>query len=181
MTGPRGAECQCVRCGSIFTSETSWRLHQRPDSGCLDAAALGLVLVPQYGHDAWQLPGREAGGDRPVRAARKALLATLSTRSRRCDTTSEASPSALDESPDPLDGVRLGDRVRLHREDDVARGTWSRYEGRTGTVVALNLEDQELCVRGQFGEAWFRTHEWRAEALARPYGLAAAASSAYAP
>ncbi len=56
--------------------------------------------------------------------------------------------------------VRIGDPVVMQREAP-ARGTWRRYDGRRGVVVALNRSEGEAQIRVDgAGEGWFRPGEW---------------------
>jgi hypothetical protein len=82
---------------------------------------------------------------------------------------------------------RVGDLVRAER-DAVARpprGSWPKYRGRVGTVVSLNVRDDEIGVswtpsildpKRQSADSWFASYELTIvehPRLARTRGLAA--------
>jgi hypothetical protein len=67
---------------------------------------------------------------------------------------------------------RVGDRVVVERDERVypSRGTWPRFRGREGVVVALNRPDGEIGVSWETGrrpvrdrraDSWFRPWELR--------------------
>jgi len=59
-------------------------------------------------------------------------------------------------TPEPYGlGVRVGDRVRIERDETRwrSRGSWPRYRGRVGTVVRINR------AAGEIGVSWRRRPE----------------------